>query len=72
MPYSDIQSGTLGHAVPDSKLLNENRQGSLWREDTTNCRKLAANEELEVQHVSEIYCWYNLLHLLLHFAQLIS
>lgn len=43
MPYSDIQSGTLEHAVPDSKLLNENRQGSLWREGTTHWRRLATD-----------------------------
>lgn len=56
MPYSDIQSGTLEHAVPDSKLLNENRQGSLWREGTTHWRRLATHEELKVLQVSEMYC----------------
>lgn len=55
MPYSDIHVGTLGHAVPDSKLLNENRRGSLWGEGTANWR-LAACEELKVQQVSEMHC----------------
>lgn len=56
MPYSDIHSGTLGHAVPDSKLLNENRWGGLWRDGTSPWRTPAAREEGKVEHVSAMKC----------------
>lgn len=59
MPYSDTLSGTLGHVVSDSKLLNENRQDGLWKQGTTNWRRPATHEELKVQHESEMYCCYH-------------
>lgn len=56
MPYSDIQSGTLGHAVSDSKLLSENRR-AVYGERTITRR--SAPDEFKVQHVSERYWGHN-------------